>query len=160
MFDMSAINIFTEKVGLPDRAIDVDDIPWVPVKTGHWFKPLRFDLATGTWTIMTKISPSAAISRHRHTGSVFAYTIQGEWRYLERTWIAKAGTVAYEPPGDVHTLVVNGEEDMITLFIIVGCNQYLDDNDQIIGQDDVFTRLKLYQDYCSTQHIPFQELCY
>lgn len=36
---------------------------------------------------------------------------------------------------------------MIALFIIVGCIQYLNDKEQIIEEDDVFTRLKLYQDY-------------
>ena len=31
------------EMGLPDQAIDADEIPWVPQGDRVWFKPLRFD---------------------------------------------------------------------------------------------------------------------
>ncbi|MCY9669231.1 2,4'-dihydroxyacetophenone dioxygenase family protein [Paenibacillus alginolyticus] len=153
---------FTLKTALPDQAIELDKIPWVPTFDGVWFKPIRFDLATGTFAHLTKITPnSAGIKRHRHTGGqVFAYTLQGQWRYLERTWVAKPGMVVYEPPGDIHTLVVDGEEEMITLFIIGGVIEYIDDDDKLILQDDVFYRMKKYADFCSQNNIPMADLCY
>jgi 2,4'-dihydroxyacetophenone dioxygenase len=158
---LNLLNEFTKQVGLPDQAIDINEIPWIPQSERSWFKPVRFDLSTGRWINLLKILPGGKVNRHRHTGGqVMAYTLQGEWRYLEREWVARPGTFVYEPPGDIHTLVVDGEEEMITLFILEGSIQYLDDEDQIIYQDDVFTKLKLYQDYCEQHNIPMKNLLY
>jgi 2,4'-dihydroxyacetophenone dioxygenase len=153
------LNQFTELFQMADQAIDSEDIPWVPQSERAWFKPVRFDLSTGLWINLLKIKPGGTVNRHRHTGGqVMAFTLQGEWRYLERDWVAKKGTFVYEPPGDIHTLVVDGEEEMITLFILEGSLQYLDDNDQIIHQDDVFSKLKLYKEYCEKHNIPMKNL--
>lgn len=155
------LNEFTQMVGLPDQAIDINEIPWVPQTDRVWFKPVRFDLSTGRWINLLKVLPGGTVNRHRHTGGqVMAYTIQGQWRYLERTWVAKPGTFVYEPPGDIHTLVVDGEEEMITLFILEGTIQYLNDEDQVYYQDDVFTKLKLYKEYCQKHNIPEINLLY
>jgi hypothetical protein len=77
-----------EELGLSDRAIHSDELPWVPQGERAWFKPLRFDLTSGRW-----------VNRHRHTGGqVMGYCIEGSWRYLERDWVARSGTLVYEPP--------------------------------------------------------------
>ncbi|GAA0357417.1 2,4'-dihydroxyacetophenone dioxygenase family protein [Bacillus horti] len=153
------LNEFTELFGLPDQAIDLEEIPWVPQGDRVWFKPVRFNLATGQWINLLKVKPGGAVNRHRHTGGqVMAYTMQGQWRYLERTWVAKPGTFVYEPPGDIHTLVVDGEEEMITLFILEGSIHYLDDQDQIIEQDDVFSKMKRYMEYCEKHNIEVKDL--
>lgn len=159
--NLGKINDIANQFGLEDKAIHLDDIPWVPQTDRVWFKPLRFDLTTGSWINLLRIKPGGTVNRHRHTGGkVLAYTIQGQWRYLERDWVAKEGTFVFEPPGDIHTLVVDGEEEMITLFLLDGCIHYLDENNEIIGQDDVFTKLNMYQCYCKEHHIPVQELIY
>lgn len=159
--DNQALNEFTKLVGLPDQAIDLNEIPWIPQTERVWFKPVRFDLSTGRWINLLKVKPGGKVNRHRHSGGqVLAYTIQGKWRYLERTWVAKPGTFVYEPPGDIHTLVVDGEEDMVTLFLLEGTVQYLDDEGRIIYQDDVFTKLKRYLDYCKENDIPVRNLQY
>lgn len=156
-----SLNEFTELFGLPDQAIDLNEIPWVPQSDRVWFKPVRFNLATGQWINLLKVKPGGAVNRHRHTGGqVMAYTIQGEWRYLERTWTAKPGTFVYEPPGDIHTLVVDGEEEMITLFMLEGSIHYLNDEDQIIDQDDVFSKMQKYMEYCEKNNIEVKDLKY
>lgn len=155
------LNDFTKSIQIEDRSIDLTKIPWVPQTDRAWFKPVRFDLATGRWINLLRVTPGGAVSRHRHTGGqVLAYTLQGEWRYLERDWVAKPGTFVYEPPGDIHTLVVDGLEEMITLFILEGTVQYLDDNDEILYQDDVFRKLKIYRDYCKESNIPEADLLF
>ena len=155
---------FTEKFTLPDQAIDVNEIPWVPTFEGSdavFFKPIRFDLTTGSWVHISKFKASKGNTRHRHTGgTVFAYTLQGRWRYLEREWVAKEGTVIFEPPGDIHTLVVDGEEDMITLFSLSGVIQYFDEHGNVILNDDMFYRMKRYHDFCEQNNIPIQNLIY
>jgi 2,4'-dihydroxyacetophenone dioxygenase len=157
----NAIYEFAKMAQLSDQAIDFDDIPWIPQTDRVWFKPLRFDLARGSWVNLLKVKPGGTVNRHHHSGGqVLAFTVQGTWRYLEREWVAKPGTFVYEPPGDIHTLVVDGEEEMITLFLLEGTVQYLDDNDELIYQDDVFTKLKLYREYCEANQIPMKDLLY
>lgn len=158
---LSELDVFTKTVGLPDQAIDIERIPWVPQSDRVWFKPVRFDLASGRWINLLRVTPGGKVNRHRHTGGqVMAYTIQGQWRYLEREWVARPGTFVYEPPGDIHTLIVDGEEEMITLFILEGTVQYLNDDDEVYYQDDVFTKLKLYREYCSSHNMAEIDLVY
>lgn len=99
-----------EAFQLPERIFKIDDLPWVPFDKNHtcYFKPLRFDLSTGTFI--------------------------------------------YEPPGDIHTLITEDEE-VLTLFILGGALQYFNDNDEITGQDDIFTLLQKYKDFCAQNNI-------
>ncbi len=109
-----------------------------------------------------KVTGGGKVNRHRHSGGqVLGFVIQGSWHYLERDWVARPGTFIYEPPGDIHTLVVDEDAgDMITLFLLEGVIQYLDDDDKIIYQDDVFTKLELYLKYCREQGIEPKDLRY
>jgi 2,4'-dihydroxyacetophenone dioxygenase len=147
-----AIIKLAESVQLPERVFHMDDLPWVPFDEGEvncHFKPLRFDLTTGTWTYLFKIKPNKVLTRHRHTGgSVIGYNIQGQWSYEGRDWTAKPGTFIFEPPGDIHTLIT-GDEEVISLFILGGALQYFDDINRIIGQDDIYTVLQKYRNYCN-----------
>ncbi len=146
-------------LGLPDQAIQADELPWVPQGDRVWFKPLRFDLANGRWVNLLKVTGQGKVNRHRHAGGqVLGYVLQGSWRYLERDWVARRGTFVYEPPGDIHTLVVEGAEEMQTLFLLEGVIQYLDDEDNVISQDDVFTKLERYLAYCKREGIEPKEL--
>src|SRR5438552_15136680 len=147
-------------MGLPDRAIQLDELPWVPQGDRVWFKPLRFDLANGRWVNVLKITGGGRVNRHRHSGGqVLGYCLEGSWRYLEREWEARPGTFIYEPPGDIHTLV-SGDKGMTTLFLLEGVVQYLDDGDNVIYQDDVFTKLERYLSFCRDQRVEPPDLCY
>jgi hypothetical protein len=160
MATVEALNTILQ-LGIPDHAISIDDLPWVPQGENVWFKPLRFDIAHGRWVNLLKVTRAGRINRHRHAGGqVLGYVIQGQWRYLERAWEARAGTFVYEPPGDIHTLVVEGSEEMQTLFILEGVIQYLDDSDQIIYQDDVFSKLDRYLTYCRKNGVEPLDLIY
>jgi len=148
-------------LGLPDHAIDSTDIPWVPQGDGIWFRPLRFDLTNGRWVNLLKVTRGGKINRHRHSGGqVLGYVIQGGWHYAERDWVARPGTFVYEPPGDIHTLIVDNNEEMITLFLLEGVIQYLDDDDNVISQDDVFSKLDRYLRFCREQGIEPHDLRY
>ncbi len=132
-----------------DRAIASDDIPWVPQEPGRWFKPLHFFTSSGTWINLVRMDPGRQIRRHVHAGgSVHAYVLAGSWRYLEHDWVAKPGSYVYEPAGGCHTLEVLREEEMITLFIVNGVIQYLDDEGNVVQQDDLHSRRSQYLDHC------------
>ena len=61
------------------------------------------------------------------------------------------GTLIYEPPGDIHTLIVNDPEGMTTLFVLEGVVQYLNDDDTIKYQDDIFAKMERYYRYCRSR---------
>lgn len=156
------LEAFVERLGLPDQAIQSDEIPWVPQGERVWFKPLRFDLTSGRWVNLIRMTGDGRVNRHRHTGGqVLGFCLQGSWRYLERAWVARPGTFIYEPPGDIHTLVLeDGNEEMITLFVLEGVVQYLDDEDNILYQDDVFSKMERYLRHCREQGIEPKDLRY
>ena len=62
---------------------------------------------------------------------------------LEHDWIATEGTYVFEPPGEIHTLVVDNADEMITLFHVCGALVYFDENHKAIGHDDVHTKIEL-----------------
>ena len=55
--------------------------------------------------------------------------------------MATAGSYLYEPPGDVHTLVVDPGDSMVTLFHNTGALLYCDEGGQVTGTTDVFDRI-------------------
>ena len=91
---------------------------------------------------LTKVIGGGFLSRHKHPAPVHGFVIKGSWRYLEHNWVATEGSYLFEPPGEVHTLVVNDDcEEMITLFHNSGALIYCDEHGKTIGSTDVFDRV-------------------
>ena len=118
-----------------------DDRLWVPIGPGRWSRPLCLNVSQGYWVHFIKVTEPGIISRHRHPAPVHGFVVEGKWRYLERNWEATAGSYLYEPPGDVHTLVVDEGNEMITLFHNTGALLYCDEDGIITGTSDVFDRI-------------------
>ena len=53
----------------------------------------------------------------------------------------EAGDYIYEPIGDVHTLVVDPAEEMVTLFQVSGGVVYLDERDEVVRVDTAQSKL-------------------
>jgi quercetin dioxygenase-like cupin family protein len=125
-------------------AIPDDERVWVPQAPGVWFRPLLLNTVSGGWCNLLRVRTSGVLSRHRHPMAVVGYVIKGRWRYLEHDWIAEAGSFVYEPPGEVHTLVVPDDcPEMITFFNINGAMIYLDEHGRQSGYEDVWTKIEL-----------------
>ena len=128
------------------QAIPDDERVWVPQAPDVWFRPLLLNTVTGSWCNLLRVRKSGVLSKHIHPSWVTGYVIKGAWRYREHDWSAKAGAFGYEPPGEIHTLVVDdvvGENEMITQFNIHGAMIYLDDNGKTTGYEDVFTKIEM-----------------
>jgi 2,4'-dihydroxyacetophenone dioxygenase len=123
-----------------EEAVAGDERLWMPTTPGVWVRPLIYDTAHGAWVNVMRTDTEGVISRHRHPAPVHGYVISGSWRYLEHDWVATAGMYVYEPPGEVHTLVVNSEPGL-TLFWITGCMIHIDEDGQQTGYTDVFSRI-------------------
>lgn len=128
------------------RAVPDDERLWVPQAENVWFRPLLLNRVNGEWVNLLRVRRSGVLSRHRHPAPVHGYVIRGSWRYLEHDWVAREGMYVYEPPGEVHTLVVDDDvPEMITLFHVSGALIYYDENDQPVGHDDVHTKIAMCQ---------------
>lgn len=128
-------------------AIPDDERVWVPQAPEVWFRPLLLNTVTGSWCNLLRVRKSGVLSRHIHPSVVVGYVIKGAWRYLEHDWVAREGSFVFEPPGEIHTLVVDeaaGEaQEMITFFNISGAMVYLDEYGNTTGYEDVFTKIEL-----------------
>tara|TARA_B110000263_G_scaffold91542_1_gene80056 strand:+ start:3251 stop:3763 length:513 start_codon:yes stop_codon:yes gene_type:complete len=132
----------TDELYWKDGLDPEDDRLWVPIGPGRWSRPLCLNVSQGYWVHFVKVTEPGIISRHRHPAPVHGFVVEGKWRYLERNWEATAGSYLYEPPGDVHTLVVDEGDKMITLFHNTGALLYCDEEGKTTGTSDVFDRVK------------------
>lgn len=121
-----------------------DELLWVPQTDSVSFRPLCLCVSGGYYVNLLRVKGSGLLSRHRHPGPVHGHVLKGSWRYLEHDWVAQEGSYVFEPPGEIHTLVVpEGVDEMITLFHVTGSLLYCDPEGNVIGADDVFTKLEL-----------------
>lgn len=148
-----ATNLATTPLAVSDMAVSAipdDERLWVPQAENVWFRPLLLNRVGGEWVNLLRVRRSGVLSRHRHPAPVHGYVIKGSWRYLEHDWIARAGMYVYEPPGEVHTLVVDNDVDeMITLFHVSGALIYYDEHDRPSSYDDVHTKIAMCQRHFS-----------
>jgi 2,4'-dihydroxyacetophenone dioxygenase len=131
-----------------------DDRFWVPYETNVWWRPLMFDQVNGSHTELLRVRKSGVLSRHKHPSPVHGFCIKGTWRYLEHDWVAKPGSYVFEPPGEIHTLVIDGDDEMITFFHISGTILYLDANDNIIGTDDNYSLIASAREHYRSVGLP------
>ena len=133
------------------QAVPDDERVWVPQAPDVWFRPLLLNTVTGSWCNLLRVRKSGMLSRHIHPSWVTGYVIRGAWRYLEHDWVAREGAFVYEPPGEIHTLVVDAgcggdaeaPTEMITYFNIHGAMVYVDEQGQPTGYEDVFTKIDM-----------------
>lgn len=121
-----------------------EELLWVPQTESVSFRPLCLCVSGGYYVNLLRVKGSGVLSRHRHPGPVHGHVLKGRWKYLEHSWEAGPGSYVFEPPGEIHTLVVPpGVDEMITLFHVTGALLYCDADGRIIGAEDVFTKLEL-----------------
>lgn len=130
--------------------LDGDDRDWIPQSEDISFKPLILNVSQGYYLNILRVRRSGVLSRHRHSGPVHAFTLRGEWRYLEHDWVASAGDYTFEPAGETHTLIVPEEvAEMATLFHVTGGYTYVDPWGNALGYEDVFTKLENVRRHCA-----------
>ncbi|MGH7127020.1 MAG: 2,4'-dihydroxyacetophenone dioxygenase family protein [Planctomycetaceae bacterium] len=124
-------------------AVPEDEWLWVPQAENVWFRPLLLNRVNGEWVNLLRVRKSGILSRHRHPAPVHGYVIKGSWRYLEHDWTAREGTYVFEPPGEIHTLIVDSADEMITLFHVCGALIYVDEHGKASSYDDVHTKIEM-----------------
>lgn len=131
-----------------EMAIPADQRVWVPQAPGVAFRPLMLNTVTGQWWNLLRVTRTGVVSRHRHPSMVCGLVLRGRWRYLEHPWVAEEGGFVYEPPGEVHTLVVEEPvKEMITFFNVNGAMIYVDEAGNTVAYEDVHTKIDMCRAY-------------
>ena len=98
---------------------------------------LQADVEGGFFAVRIRFAPGVQLPPHKHTGAVHAYTLSGEWTYLEfgDSPPNRAGSYLYEPPGTVHTLKVADHVEGYTdvFFVIEGAMLILDPQGNVVA---------------------------
>ena len=89
----------TDELFWKDGLDPEDERVWVPGGPGRWSRPLCYNVSQGYWVHITKVTEAGVVSRHRHPAPVHGFVIDGRWRYLERDWVATAGSLPIRAAG-------------------------------------------------------------
>lgn len=127
-----------------------EDLPFVPYQEGVTFQLVHADIEAGLWVVRLRAEPGVTIQKHKHTGEIFAFTLEGSWKYLEYPEVNTAGSYLYEPAGSVHTLHVPATNTGITdvWFTLRGANLNLDEAGNVESVVDAGAALEIYQAGC------------
>ncbi|MEO6126503.1 MAG: 2,4'-dihydroxyacetophenone dioxygenase family protein [Ilumatobacteraceae bacterium] len=144
-----------QHLGLPIGHATETDTPWVDIPGGQ-LRLVHADIAAGVWVVANRFEPGMAVTRHRHTGPVFAWTTAGCWMYAEYGVRYEAGSYIHEPAGSIHTLVVPADNTEVTevFFVIHGANLDLDVDGNITGIIDATSIGQAYRYLCQAQGKP------
>ena len=113
---------------------------------GVRLKLLMADIEGAKLVVRIRFAPGILLPPHKHTGEVHAFTLSGEWTYLEYpdNPPSRAGSYLYEPPGSTHTLKVadrnSGETDVV--FVVYGAMIHYGPNGEILTVGDAESHLR------------------
>ncbi|AYQ91716.1 2,4'-dihydroxyacetophenone dioxygenase family protein [Burkholderia gladioli] len=125
----------------PIHCLQHDDLPWLPMADalpGLAIKYLHIDVARDELSVLLRMPVGTMLPRHRHEGTVFVYTLEGEWRYREYDWVARAGSTVLEPAGSVHTpeTLASPSGDVITFNVMRGDLVLLDEAGHDVAREN------------------------
>jgi 2,4'-dihydroxyacetophenone dioxygenase len=137
---------------VPALHVAADAVPWVPLSPGKSFKPLRFLAGDRGFVELLRLEPGEAIARHRHTGEVHAFNLQG-WRELDTGERVGRGGYVCEPEGNVDSWKVVGDEALIVLVVVMGAVEYLDRAGNVTHRYTASTLRDIYERHCAAAGI-------
>lgn len=155
---MAASSIVAPSSAIIPHAIhrSEQELPFVDFSEGLKLQLLHADVEAGIWVVRTRFKPGTTIQTHKHTGSVYAFTLAGRWKYLEYAEVNSAGSYLFEPAGSIHTLTVPGDQERETdvWFAITGANLNLDPDGRVVEVVDAGTVRDSYFQACESAGLP------
>lgn len=136
--------------------IDVESLPWMPFtpySDKFMLKLIKVDPIGGQWIALLKVPPNSELPLHHHAGTVMVWTIAGRWRYLEHDWVATPGSFVYETAGTRHTPVSVGDDEVITLNIVMGDWNLLSPEGAVLAIENWKSMMDRYLNYCKANDI-------
>jgi quercetin dioxygenase-like cupin family protein len=113
---------------------------------GVRLKLLMADVEAARFAVRIRFAPGIQLAPHMHTGEVHAFTLSGEWSYLEHpdTPPSRAGSYLFEPPGSTHTLkVADGlREETDVVFVVYGAMIHYGPQGEVLAVGDAASHLR------------------
>ena len=135
-----------------------ENLPWADDWAGDpniKLKLLMADVEGGRYAVRMQFAPGVQVAPHKHTGEIHAFTLAGEWAYLEypNSPSNTAGSYLFEPPGSTHSLKVADNVQGFTdiLFIMYGAMIHLDEDGAVLGITDAESVLREYPELLRQQ---------
>ena len=135
-----------------------ENLPWADDWAGDpniKLKLLMADVEGGRYAVRMQFAPGVQVAPHKHTGEIHAFTLAGEWAYLEypNSPSNTAGSYLFEPPGSTHSLKVADNVQGFTdiLFIMYGAMIHLDEDGSVLGITDAESVLREYPELLRQQ---------
>jgi 2,4'-dihydroxyacetophenone dioxygenase len=139
--------------------VNPDRVPWMPgTEEGLEIKPLCFFRHDRGRALLLRLQPGFVIPRHRHTGEVHGYNLQGTRKLLDTGEVIGPGGYVYEPPGNNDSWMAVGDEPLIVHVVVHGAVEYLDDNGEVLQRDDTASLRQAYERYCAANGIEVVDL--
>jgi 2,4'-dihydroxyacetophenone dioxygenase len=138
--------------------IDTNQLPWIPLRTGLSFKPIRFFRENAGWMLLLKVEPGTVIGRHRHTGEVHAYHLEGQRKLLDTGEVLGAGTYLHEPAGNLDDWMAVGDKPLIAHVSVLGVIEYVDDQGKVTKRASAEASQEIYRKYCSEHSLVMADL--
>lgn len=135
---------------------DVEALPWIPFlpySEELKLKIIRLNPVNGEWVSLLRVPAGMEMPKHYHSGTVHVYTLEGSWGYKEHDWTAGPGSFVFETAASAHTPVAKPGEDVVTLNIVMGDWNIVDENDAVLAVENWKTMLERYDDYCAANRI-------
>jgi quercetin dioxygenase-like cupin family protein len=135
-----------------------EDLPWADDWAGDSrikLKLLMADIEGARFAVRMLFEPGVEVAAHKHSGEVHAFTLAGEWAYLEypESPPNRAGSYLFEPPGSTHTLkVADGlAQPTDVLFVIYGAMLHLGPQNEVVAVTDAESVLREYPQLLCSQ---------
>jgi 2,4'-dihydroxyacetophenone dioxygenase len=137
--------------GSSELSLDTSNTSWIPTGPGKSFRPIRF--WNGGWSELMRLEPGSIVGRHRHTGTVYAFNLQGHREIDGSSEIIGPHTFVHEPEGNIDAWRAIGNDPCIVHLHILGTVEYLDSDDTVTGYADTSTQHGVYLDWCAQHNI-------
>jgi quercetin dioxygenase-like cupin family protein len=126
-----------------------DALPWISHGAGVSSQLLALFNDNGGWVNLLRLEPGARIPLHRHRGEVHSYVLSGRRRIEPEGRLLGAGEYHFEQPGNVDAWAVEGDESLVSLFIVLGLVEYLDPEGRVIRLETTESKAEAYFRTCA-----------
>ncbi|OJG06072.1 hypothetical protein BG618_02797 [Pseudonocardia autotrophica] len=155
--DQSSLQRTLLEYQVPDAYLGADEVasPWIPYGGPNLYtRYLSFDPRNGQAHSLLRSSVPGSVGKHRHRAPITALTLSGSWGYREHDWVARPGDFIQENPGAIHTLYTDDPNGFSAFFVLNGCIEFFDDDENVVDVHDVFWFIDHYLRHCKENGLP------
>jgi len=130
-----------------------DSQPWIPHESGISSKLLSLFRDSGGWVSLLRLEPGVCVPKYRTRGEIHSYILSGRKRNETDGRVLGSGEYDFDPPGNINSWTVEGDEPLVILLIALGLIEYLDHDGRVVRQETTESKAEEYYKYCANRGI-------